>query len=316
MRIVVLDDETAGQDVDWSRLHSLGEVISYPSTADENILERARGAEAILTNKVPLTRETLSKLPDLRYIGVTATGYDKIDLVTAGEKGITVTNAPGYGTEAVAQHVFAMLLSLTNRVETHNQDIQNGGWQREANWTYWLTPLIELGGMKLGIMGMGSIGQAVARIGKAFGMIILAYSRTPKVIKGVTWCDSAKELFAQSDVISLHCPLNEQTHHLVDAELLAQLQPHAFLINTSRGGLIDEGALHNALAEKRLSGAALDVLSAEPPPSNHPLLGLDNCLITPHLAWASRASRQRLVDMVTDNLAAFQAGNPQNTVSV
>lgn len=315
MRIIILDEDTTGQEVDWSALHELGEVVSYGTTATEaEVVARTQGAEAALTNKVPFPRAVIEQLPDLRFIGVMATGYDRIDLPTARERGITVTNTPGYGTMAVAQHVFALLLSLANRVESHSQDVHAGGWHRKGEWTYQLYPIVELSGRTLGIVGLGDIGQAVARIGQAFGMQVRAYSRTRKEVPGVQWCASPAELFAQSDVVSLHCPLTPETQGLVDAKLLAQLPPHAYLINTARGGLVDEQALRQALLEGRLAGAGLDVISQEPPPADHPLMGLEPCLITPHHAWGSLASRQRLVDIIEDNLRSFLQGEAKNVV--
>ena len=316
MQIVILDSEsTTGDDLDWSGLFDLGEVVAYPYTAPREVVARAREAEAILTNKVPLSAAVLAQLPKLRYIGVVATGYDRIDVQAARARGIPVCHAAGYGTEAVAQHVFALLLALTNQVARHSADVHAGGWTAQGSWTYRLTPLVELPGMTLGLVGMGRIGSAVAALGQAFGMRILAYSRSRRDLPGVAWADDLPTLFAQGDVLSLHCPLTPETEGLVDAALLGHMKPSAYLINTARGGLVQAAALAEALHAGQIAGAGLDVLSPEPPPADHPLLGAPRCLLTPHNAWGARAARQRLIDQTVDNLRAFLAGRPQQVVN-
>ncbi len=316
MHIVILDTlALTGDDLDWSALQPLGKVEGYDHSSPAQVIERAREAEVILTNKVPLDADTLAQLPHLQYIGITATGYDMIDLAAARERGIVVTNAADYGTEAVAQHVFALLLALTNQVARHHADIQAGGWQRQNRWTYRLSPLNELQGMTLGIVGLGRIGQATARLGRAFGMEVLGHAPTRHEWPGITWVDDLDLMVARSQVLSLHCPLSAETRELVNARLLARMPAGAFLINTARGALVNESDLAQALRSGHLAGAGLDVLSQEPPPADHPLLGLENCLITPHLAWGARASRERLIQQVIANLRAWQAGNPQNVVA-
>jgi glycerate dehydrogenase len=316
MRITILDTRTlTGDDLDWSALESLGEIDVYDHTPLEQVVARAREAEVILTNKIPLDAAVMEQLPQLRYIGVTATGYDMIDLAAARARGIVVTNAAGYGTQAVAQHVFALLLAMTNRVALHAADVRAGGWQAQDSWTYRLTPLHELQGLRLGILGLGRIGRATAQLGQAFGMEVLGHSRTRRELPGITWMASSQALAARSQVLSLHCPLTDATEGMIDAEFLAQLPAGAYLINTARGGLIREADLAAALRSGQLGGAGLDVLSQEPPPEDHPLLGLETCLITPHLAWGARASRQRLLQQVVANLAAWQAGDPIHVVS-
>lgn len=315
MKIVILDSDTLmGDDLDWSPLDDLGQREVYPASRPEQVLARAQGAEVLLTNKVSLSADLLTQLPALRYIGVTATGYDVVDVTAARQRGIVVTNAAGYGTEAVAQHVFALLLSLTNQVTRHSHDVHQGGWTHAAAWTYRLTPLYELQGLTLGLIGLGRIGRATARIARAFGMRVLGHSRHQRDLPGIQWHADLGQLLADSDVVSLHCPLTSETQHLIDAARLAQMKPNAYLINTARGPLIDEDALAQALQRGHLAGVGLDVLAQEPPPADHPLLGSPRCLITPHHAWGARASRQRLRDQVVANLRAWLAGQPINVV--
>jgi glycerate dehydrogenase len=316
MKIVILDTQTlTGEDLDWAALDGLGERQVFAHTTPDQLLDRAAGAEVLLTNKVRLSAETLAQLPQLRYVGVTATGYDMVDLDAARQQGIVVTNAAGYGTEAVAQHVFALLLALTNQVARHSADVHQGGWTQQGSWTYRLTPLQALTGMTLGIVGLGRIGQAAGRLGAAFGMRVLGHSRRPHDLPGIEGVGELATLLAQSDVVSLHCPLTAETQGLLDAKRLALMKPSAYLINTARGPLIDEVALAEALRQGRLAGAGLDVLSQEPPPADHPLVGLPQCLITPHNAWGAQSARQRLIDQAADNLRAWQAGKPQGVVT-
>jgi len=313
--IVVLDGYTLNPgDLDWSALAALGSLTVHDRTPPALVSERACGAQILLTNKTPLTRAVIESLPDLKYIGVLATGYNVVDTMAAKERGIPVTNVPGYGTAAVAQHVFALLLELTQRTGLHSDSVRAGDWSRSADWCYWRTPLVELAGLTLGIVGWGAIGQAVARIARAFGMNVIAATRTPRTEDGVAFT-SVDELFRQADVVSLHCPLTPETQGIVNAGRLAGMKPTAFLINTGRGPLIVEAELAAALRAGCIAGAALDVLSTEPPAAENPLLTAPRCLITPHLAWAARASRQRLMDAVVENVRAFLAGVPENVVN-
>lgn len=313
--IVVLDGFTMNPgDLSWDALRSVGECEIHDRTTADQIVARAARADAILTNKSPLRRETLAQLPRLRYIGVTATGVNVVDLDAARERGIAVTNVPAYGTPSVAQHVFALLLELTHRTGHHAHTVRDGRWAHSTDWCYWDFPLVELAGLTLGIVGFGEIGRAVARIGRAFGMNVIATTRATRVEDGVRFV-SLDELFAQADVVTLHCPLTTETKGLVNAARLARMKPSAFLINTSRGPLVVEKDLADALNAGDLAGAGLDVLSAEPPPPDNPLLCAKNCLITPHLAWATRAARTRLMNVVIENVRAFLSGQPQNVVN-
>ncbi len=319
MKIAVLDGHALNPgDLSWDELRALGECVVYPRTPPEQVMERAAGAEAVLTNKTVLTRAHLEALPDLRYVGVLATGYNVVDVDAARARGIAVTNVPGYGTPSVAQMTMALLLELTLHVGAHAQSVREGQWSRSPDFAYWNTPLTELSGLTLGIVGFGDIGQAVARLAQAFGMTVLAHRRprsgVPDDLRAVRFVER-ESLLRESDVVSLHCPLTPETAHLIDAASLALMRPSAFLLNTSRGGLVDAPALAEALTQGRLAGAALDVLETEPPPADNPLLRAPNCLITPHIAWATRAARERLLRAVTDNLRAFQQGEPRNRVA-
>ncbi len=314
-RITVLDGYTLNPgDLDWISLAALGTLTVHDRTPPELVVERARGAEILLTNKAPLPRGVIESLPDLKYIGVLATGYNVVDTAAARERGIPVCNVPGYGTAAVAQHVFALLLELTSHTGLHSDSVRAGDWARSPDWCYWRAPLTELCGLTMGIVGWGAIGQAVAGIARAFGMNVLAATRTPRTAEGVEFTGT-DELFRRADVVSLHCPLTPETQGMVNAARLAGMKPSAFLINTARGPLIVEADLAGALRDGRLAGAALDVLSTEPPAPDNPLLTAPRCLITPHLAWAARASRQRLMDAVVENVRAFLAGTPVNAVN-
>jgi glycerate dehydrogenase len=315
-RLVVLDGFTLNPgDLDWSPLAALAPLTIHERTPPAEIPERAQSAQMLLTNKTPLTRAVIEALPDLRYIGVLATGYNVVDTAAAKERGILVTNVPGYGTTAVAQHVFALLLELTQHTGLHSDTVRAGEWSRSVDWCYWRTPLVELAGLTMGIAGYGAIGQAVARIARAFGMNILASVRTPRTAEEGVEFVSMDDLFRRADVVSLHCPLTPETQGLVNASRLATMKPSAFLINTGRGPLVVEAELAEALRAGRIAGAAADVLSTEPPAADNPLLTAPNCLITPHLAWATRASRQRLMDAVVENVRAFLTGKPVNVVN-
>jgi glycerate dehydrogenase len=316
MNIVVLDGFTLNPgDLSWDELKSLGPCEIYDRTPREMLWERARNAEILLVNKVELSRELISQLANLKYIGVLATGTNIVDLAGARERGIPVTNVPAYGTRAVAQTTLALLLELTQHTGHHAKTVREGRWSRSPDWCYWDTPLIELDGLTMGIVGLGRIGQAVSELASAFGMKVLAVSPSQKSPAGFTRLVNLETLFRESDVISLHCPLTPLTKNLVNAERLGWMKPTALLLNTSRGALIDEPALTDALNSGRIAGAGLDVLSQEPPPADNPLLHAKNCLITPHLAWATRAARCRLLQKAVENVRAFLSGKPQNVVN-
>jgi glycerate dehydrogenase len=269
----------------------------------------------VLTNKVPLRRELLSGQSRLKYIGVTATGYNIVDVDAARELGIVVTNVPTYGTMSVAQMVFAHLLNLTQRVGDHAEAVREGRWASSADWCFWDFPLLELGAMTMGIIGYGRIGQATAKIARAFGMPVLAHNRSAIAPSSDVRPVDMETVFRETDVVSLHCPLTPETSRLVNQERLTLMKPTAFLINTSRGALVDEAALADALNSGRLAGAGLDVLDAEPPTAGNPLFAAENCYITPHIAWATKSSRQRLLGLAIDNVAAFLRGEPRNVVN-
>ena len=316
MKIVYADAHTLNPgDLDWAPIQALGDVTLYDRTAPDQLLERLRNADIVLVNKVKLNRETLSQLPKLKYIGVTATGYDIVDIAAAREQGIVVTNVKGYSTDSVAQLTFALLLELTLHVGRHAASVQSGDWVKSPDFSYAKSPLIELAGKTMGLIGYGDIGRKVASIAQAFGMRVLVNRRnTDKVAEdGVIFVDRAT-VFSQSDVISLHCPATPDTIGFVNKELLALCKPGTYLLNTSRGSLLNESDVANALGEGQLAGAGIDVLAIEPPKGENPLLTAPNCLITPHIAWASYEARQRLLQLVADNLRAYLAGNPQNVV--
>ena len=315
MKLVVLDGHAVNAgDLSWDRFTKLGELSVYERTPAELIISRSREAEAIFTNKTPLDAHTIKQLPRLKFIGILATGYNVVDVAAARTLGIPVCNAAGYGTASVAQHAIALLLSLTNQIALHVQSVKAGVWTQCPDWTYRQSPLIELQGKTLGIVGLGAIGQQMAQLAQAFGMKVIAYNRSLRKVVGIQMV-SLDTLFAESDVISLHCPLTPDTAKLVNEARLHRMKNAAFLLNTARGGLIDETALAEALQAERIAGAGLDVLSTEPPLPDNPLLTAPRCLITPHNAWGSREARQRLLDIAADNLRAFQAGDPQNVVN-
>lgn len=317
MKIVVLDGYTLNPgDLSWEQFKALGEFETHDRTPQTQTVERARDAEIVLTNKTVLDRAVIAALPRLRYIGVLATGYNVVDIETARERGIPVCNVPEYGTANVAQAVFALLLELTNHTGHHSQTVREGRWTAATDFCYWDFPLVELNGLTLGIVGYGRIGRAVARIGCAFGMKVLVLDASAtRVSSAEVRFVGLDTLFRESDVVSLHCPLTQQTKELINAARLAQMKPTAFLINTARGGLVNEAALADALNHDRLAGAGLDVLSIEPPPADNPLLRAKNCIITPHIAWATRDARARLMQVAADNLRAWLQGRPQNVVN-
>lgn len=322
--IVVLDgyttsplpqDAVAGNnEVSWQALARLGELVVYDRTDANEVAHRIGRAGIALTNKTPIGKGVFEACPDLKYVGVLATGVNVVDLDAARAHSVTVTNIPGYSTPSVAQHVFALLLELCSRTAEHNQAVHDGQWARCKDFSFTTGPLIELAGKTLGIIGMGAIGQATARIGHAFGMKVVSHSRTQKQLDfPVTWME-IDELIEQSDVVSLHCALTPQTEHLINAKRLASMRPGGYLINTGRGPLIDESALSDALHAGMIAGAGLDVLSVEPPRQDNPLLTAPNCVITPHVAWASTESRHRLMQIAASNVRAYLDGNPTNVV--
>lgn len=321
MKIVVLDGfaENPG-DLSWGGLEALGALTVYDRTdrADEAlILARIGDAEAVYTNKTPLSASVIAAAPRLRFIGVLATGYNVVDLAAASARGIPVCNVPAYGTEAVAQHTFALLLEICNQVAHHSAAVQTGRWSACPDFCFWERPLMGLAGKTLGIVGFGRIGRAVGRIGRAFGMEVLASgSRPTPEGEAIARYVPLEELLAASDVVSLHCPLFPETERLIRRETIARMKPGAILLNTGRGPLVDERDLADALNSGRLYAAGLDVAVTEPIPADSPLLSAKNCFITPHIAWAGRESRQRLMDIAVENLAAFLRGDTVNAVNL
>ncbi|BCR05964.1 glycerate dehydrogenase [Desulfuromonas versatilis] len=321
MKIVVLDGYALNPgDLSWDGLQGLGELVVHERTPGEQLMARAAGAQVLLTNKTVLDRSAIEALPDLQYIGVLATGYNVVDVKAAGERGITVTNVPGYGTRSVAQMVFALLLEMTQQVGHHARLVRYGAWSRSPDFCFWDRPLVELDGLAMGVVGFGTIGRQVAQLARAFGMRVLVHTGHPEKYRAQV-ADPQIEfvelerLFGESDVISLHCPLTPATEGLVNASRLASMKPGAFLINTGRGPLVDEAALAEALNREKIAGAGLDVLCGEPPPADNPLLSARNCFITPHIAWATRAARERLLLTAVENLQAYLDGQPQNRVN-
>lgn len=319
MKIVVLDGYTLNPgDLSWTDLEQLGHLKVYDRTSfnTKNIVKNIGNAEVVFTNKTPLPREVLIQVPQVKYIGVLATGYNVIDVDTAKKQGIVVANVPTYSTQAVAQFTMALLLEMCHHVGSHSKAVKDGEWTKSLDFCFWNTPLIELDGKTLGIIGFGKIGQATAKIAQAFGLRVLAYSRSKKPGLETKTCKymSLDELLKSSDIISLHCPQTEDTVGMVNRESIAKMKDGVMIINTSRGGLIVEEDLADALNSSKISGAAVDVVSTEPIQANNPLLKAKNCIITPHIAWASKASRARLMATTVENLKAYLDGNPINTV--
>ena len=317
MKIVVLDGYGLNPgDLSWDAVSQLGELTVYDRTSSEEVIERTEGAEAILTNKTVTTPEIMEGLPDLKYIGVLAAGYNVVNIDAAREKGIVVTNIPAYSTPSVAQMVFAHILNIAQQVQHHSEEVRKGRWTNNADFCFWDTPLIELREKKIGLVGLGHTGFNTARIAIGFGMQVTAYTsksslQLPPEIKKRT----LDELFSECDIVSLHCPLTDETKELVNAERLRLMKPTAILINTGRGPLVNEQDLADALNAGKLYAAGLDVLSSEPPKADNPLLTARNCYITPHIAWASLEARTRLMDILVENIKAFQAGKPVNNVA-
>lgn len=314
--IVVLDGYTLNPgDLSWKKLEALGQVEIYDRTKPEAVISRAKNAQFVLANKQKLSRETLEQLPELRCISVTATGYNNIDTEAAKDLGITVCNVSGYGTTAVAQHVFALMLHFLNQVAAHHEDVLAGGWTAKEDFAYTLSPITELAGKTLGIYGFGQIGRQVGKLGHAFGMEVISKHKHPER-DARPWVRFVEldELFRESDFLTLHAPLTEDNAGLVNEDRLSQMKKSAYLINTGRGGLVHEADLKVALEKGEIAGAGLDVLSQEPPPGDHILFGVKNCVITPHNAWASREARQRLLSETVNNIQAFLDGKPVNVV--
>ena len=321
MKIVVLDGGTTNPgDLSWGPLEALGEVTVYPDTPPALVVPRAKGAQALVLNRIVMSREVLERLPELGFIGMLATGYNAIDTAAARERGVTVCNVPDYCAQTVAQQAVSLLLALAGQVHRYAALVREGRYQEAVAGNDptqpGAFPLRELSGKTLGLLGYGNIGRRVGEIGHALGMEVLVFSRTRRAApEYVRWAATPEELFACSDAVSLHCPLTPQTRHLVGADLLGRMKPTAYLINTARGAVVDSTALADALNRNRLDGAGLDVLEQEPPGPENPLLTAKNCLITPHIGWASHEARERLIAAVAENLAAWQEGRPRNVVS-
>lgn len=316
LQIVILDGHTLNPgDLSWKDLESLGNCTIYDHTPSSLIISRAKNAQIVLTNKTILDQNVLTQLPLLQYVGVLATGYNNVDVNAARQQGVIVTNVPHYSTQSVAQLAFSLLLELTHHIGHHSHGVRAGKWARCKYFSYWDSPLIELAGLTMGIVGYGNTGKAVSTLAHAFGMKVLVNTRTPlQANEDITFV-GLEELFKQSDVVSLHCPLSSETQGLITAEKLGLMKDTAFLINTSRGPLIVEEDLAEALNSGSISGAGLDVLSQEPPSADNPLLTAKNCIITPHIGWATKAARQRLLKIVIENIQEFLSSNPQNVVS-
>lgn len=318
-RIVVLDGYTMNPgDNPWDAVAQLGDLEVYDRSAPDEIVPRARGAQIVITNKTPISAETIDALPDLRFIAVTATGYNVVDVAAASGRGIPVSNVPEYGTDSVAQFTMALLLELASRVGEHDQAVHDGAWAASPDFCFWRTSPVELAGLTMGLVGFGAIGRRVGELANAFGMSILAAgrpggSRPAPSYERFSWCQ-VDDVFARADVVSLHCPLTEENAGLVNSERLARMKPSAFLINTARGALVDEQALADALQRGVIAAAAVDVASSEPIAAENPLLAAPRCIVTPHMAWATLAARRRLMVTTVDNLRAFLDGRPANVV--
>lgn len=317
MKIVMLDAYTTNPgDLSWDFMKNFGEVTIYDRTPSDKILERAKDADIIVTNKTPITKEIIDCLPNLKFIALMSTGYNIVDYMYLKEKGIPVSNIPSYSTDAVAQLVMSFLLELAMNVGLHSQSVKSGDWANNADFCYWETPLAELSGKTMGIFGFGRIGRAVAERAKAFGMNVIAYTprlygNEPDYIKFV----SLDEMLKNADAVSMHCPLTPETEGIVNEEFISKMKAGAYFINTSRGTVVNEKALADALNCGKLGGAGLDVLSCEPPKADNPLLNANNCFITPHIAWAAFETRERLVGILNDNIRSFINGKPQNVIN-
>lgn len=317
MKIVMLDAYTTNPgDLSWDFMKDFGEVSVYERTPSDKILERAKDADIIVTNKTPVTKEIIDKLPNLKFIALMSTGYNIVDYMYLKEKGIPVSNIPSYSTEAVAQLVMSFILELTMNVGLHSQSVKSGDWVSSADFCYWKTPLTELSGKTMGIFGFGRIGRAVAERAKAFGMNVIAYTprlhgNEPDFVKFV----SLDEMLKNADIVSMHCPLTPETEGIVNEKFISKMKDGAYFINTSRGTVVNEKALADALNSGKLGGAGLDVLSTEPPRADNPLLSAKNCFITPHIAWAAFETRERLVEILKENIEDFINGKPKNVIN-
>ena len=317
LKIVNLDGYTTNPgDQSWENFKKYGDFTVYERTAPEEVLERAKDAEALIINKTIITAEMLEQMPNLKYIGLQSTGYNVVDCEAAKKKGIVVSNIPAYSTAAVAQLVFALILQITNKVSLHSDAVHNGEWTSCPDFCFWKAPLTELDGKTIGIVGFGSIGQRVAEISRAFGMNVLVFTPHPKPdeFKIVTFVDFDK-LCKESDIITCHCPLTPQTENLIDKNAISKMKKSAIIINTSRGPVVNDRDLADALNNGDIQAAGVDVLRVEPPTADNPLLTAKNCIITPHIAWAAYETRKRLLGILEDNLKAFIDGNPQNVVN-
>ncbi len=317
MNIVVLDGEILNPgDISWQGLEALGSLTVYEDTKPEQLLERSAKADILITNKTRIDRQSIEALPQLQYIGVVATGYDVVDIVAAAERAIPVCNVVAYGVGTVAQHVMALTFELCRNIVPHSESVKSGEWNSRNDWCYWLSSLRDFGDMRMGVLGFGNIGREVGRMASALGMQVQAYNRSPKPAPDYP-CDfvDMDTLFATSDVISLHCPLTDESRGFVNAARIASMKKGALLINTARGPLVDEAAAAAALHSGHLGGLGTDVLSTEPPTTDNPLLTAPRCLITPHIAWATLKARTNIVRLATENVAAWQQGKAQNVVN-
>jgi glycerate dehydrogenase len=316
MKIVVLDGFAANPgDISWEPIKELGELVVHDRTRPEDIVERAKDADVVLTNKVVLSRGVIDQLPNLKYVSVLATGYNVVDTDAARERGVSVSNVPAYSSRSVAQLVFGLILELALHVGHHSDAVRSGRWASSKDFVFWDYPLVELDGLTMGIIGLGQIGKTVADVAQAFGMRVLGYSRNPKTAYPGVERVGLETLLRESDVVSLHCPLTPETKGLLNAERLSLMKPSAFLINTSRGPVVNEQDLADALNSGSVTGAGVDVLSVEPPTADNPLLSAKNCIITPHIGWATKAARVRLMKITVNNVQSFIGGSPINVVN-
>ncbi len=314
IKLTILDSHALNPgDLSWDDFNDYADVSVYERTSPEELVNRAKDSDAIFINKVVISEETIEQLPKLKYIGVCATGYNVVDIEACRKRNIIVTNVPAYSTDAVAQHVFALITHFTNSVALHSESVHNGDWVRAKDFAYWKNPLMELSGKTLGIFGYGSIGKKTAEIGKAFGMKVICCTRTqkPDMPESVT----REELFRRSDFISLHAPLTPETKEMINKDSISLMKKTAYLINTARGGFVNEKEMAEALKEGKIAGYAADVISTEPMIEGNPLMDCPNCVITPHIAWAPHETRQRLMNVCLENLKAWLEGNPQNVVN-